>query len=78
LGRIKSKYIIMDITFHAFYKQKGINFLLQSSRSFRQLLIENYKAACFYAEDAIDHIEDLAYTISQVELGAPNHPIDFL
>ena len=48
-----------------------MNFLLRTSKSFRQLLIENYKAACFYAEDALDHIEDLPFTICQIELGAP-------
>jgi hypothetical protein len=47
-----------------------MNFLLRTSKSFRQLLIENYKAACFYAEDALDHIEDLPCTVSQIEFDA--------
>ena len=68
LGRITNKYIIMDIIFVSFYKQKGIIFLLRISRSFRKLLIENFKAASFYAEDALDHIQDLPCTISQIDL----------
>jgi hypothetical protein len=47
-----------------------MNFLLRTSKSFRQLLIENYKAAYFNAEDALDHIEDLPFTISQIEFDA--------
>ena len=58
----------MDIIFHAFYKKKGINFLLQTSRSYRQLLTENQQAASYCAEDALDHIEDLPCTISQLDL----------
>ena len=44
-----------------------MNFLFQTSKSLRQLLIENYKAASFYAEDALDHIEDLTFTVSQID-----------
>ena len=68
MGRITSKYIILDIMFNSFFKQKGIRFLLKTSRSFRELLIENQKAASFYAEDALDHIQHLPFTISQIDI----------
>jgi hypothetical protein len=53
LGRIISKYHILDIIFTSFYKEKGIGFLGYTSRSFRQLLIENLKDALSYSEDAL-------------------------
>ena len=68
MGRITSKYIILDIMFNSFFKQKGIRFLLKTSRSFRELLIENQKAASFYAEDALDHIQHLPFTISKIDI----------
>jgi hypothetical protein len=33
-------------------------------------------AASYYGEDALDHIEDLPYTISQIELDAPRDEDD--
>ena len=71
LGRITNKYIIMDIMFYSFFKRRGINQLFQTSSSFRQLLKENYKAANFYAEDPLDHIDRMPFTISQRDLPGP-------
>jgi hypothetical protein len=71
LGRIANKYIILDIMLYAFYfyKQKGINLLVGTSRSFRQLLIENYKYASLLFEDVLDNIEKLMpFTVSQIYL----------
>jgi hypothetical protein len=68
LGRIRNKYIILDIMFKSFFKLKGINFLLGTSRSFRQLLLENYKAATFMSEDAVDHIELMPFKMSKIDL----------
>jgi hypothetical protein len=57
--------------FYSFFKQKGMHRLLRTSRSFRQLLIENYKAAIYYAEEALDHIHQLPFKMSQIDLPGP-------
>jgi hypothetical protein len=43
LGKIKSKYLILDVIFSAFYQKKGFSYLFQGSRSLRYLLIKNYE-----------------------------------
>jgi hypothetical protein len=45
--------------------------MLGTSRSYRQLLVENFKAAGFMSEDALKHIELMPFTRSQIEL--PGH-----
>ena len=79
LGKIINKYHILEIIFRSFYKQKGISYLLQASHSFRQLLIENLKAAYSTSEDALSHLADLPSTSTQVNLpGSLMIPVSFL
>jgi hypothetical protein len=59
LGKITNKYLILEVIFCSFYKQKGFAYLLKASRSFRKLLRENLNAALFMSEDALSHITDL-------------------
>ena len=59
LGKITNKYLILEVIFCSFYKQKGFAYLLQASRSLRKLLRENLNAALFMSEDALSHITDL-------------------
>jgi hypothetical protein len=68
LGRITNKYLILDIVFCSFFRQRGFAYLHQASKSLRQLLRENFQAALGLSEDALDHIEKLPFTISKVEL----------
>jgi hypothetical protein len=56
LGKITSKYLILEIISCAYYKQKGVISIFKISRSFRTLLRENFKAAVLISEDAISHI----------------------
>jgi hypothetical protein len=68
LGKITSKYHIFEIIFSSFYKQRGITYLLQASHTFRQLLIENLKAAYSTSVDALSHLADLPSTTSHLVL----------
>ena len=68
LGRVTNKYLILDIIFFSFFRQRGFNYLHQSSKSLRQLLKENLKAALSQSEDALNHLKDLPYTVSQINL----------
>lgn len=68
LGKIPNKYLILDIIFFSYYKQKGFKYLLKVSKSFRQLLRENYEAALKISEDALSHLTELPCTISQIDL----------
>ena len=67
LGKINSKFLILDIVFYSFFRQKGLNYLFKGSKKFRTLMRENYKAAKFMSEDALDHIKELPFTTSQIE-----------
>lgn len=79
LGKIRNKYHILEIIFSSFYKQKGMIYLLQASHSFRQLLIENLKAAYSTSEDALSHLPDLPSTSTQLVLpGTLMIPVSFL
>ena len=68
LGRITSKYLILEILFCSFFRQKGFAYLHQTSKSLRQLLRENFVAALNLSEDVLEHIQELPFTISKVEL----------
>jgi hypothetical protein len=67
LGKIPNKYLILDMIFYSYYKQKSFNFIFQACRSFRQLLKENYEASGLMSEDALSHIKDLPSTITQLD-----------
>ena len=41
LGKIASKYLILEIVFCAFYRQKGLKYLTKVDKKFKQLLSEN-------------------------------------
>ncbi len=56
LGKIKSKYLILEVMFYSFFKQRGCIYLHQASKSLRMLLLENSKAAEVISEDALSHI----------------------
>jgi hypothetical protein len=59
LGRITNKYHMLDIIFLSFFRQKSFAYFHRASRSFRQLLKENFKAALFMSEDAFSHMSEL-------------------
>ena len=56
LGKIKSKYLILEVVFTSFYRKKGFTYLNQASKRLRQLLKENLKAALLMSKDALNHI----------------------
>ena len=56
LGKVKSKYLILEVIFTSFYRKKGFTYLNQASKRLRQLLKENLKAALFMSKDAFNHI----------------------
>ena len=68
LGKIVNKYLILDIIFFSCLRQRGFVFLHQASKNLRQLLRDNFKAALYLSEDALEHIEQLPRTISVFEL----------
>ena len=78
LGKITNKYLILEVIFSSFYKQKGFAYLLKASRSLRQLLIENLNAALFMSEDALSHITDLPRTISMIDLPESDGSVHFV
>ena len=41
LGKITSKYLILEIIFCAFYRQKGFKYIQQVNKKFKQLLSDN-------------------------------------
>jgi hypothetical protein len=45
LGKTVNKYLILEILFYSFKRQKGLPYLHQTSKRFRQLLLENYQVA---------------------------------
>jgi hypothetical protein len=61
LGKITSKYLILDVIFCVFYRSKGFTFLHQASRSLRKLLKENYQAGKYMSIDAFSRIENPVY-----------------
>ena len=68
LGKITNKYLILDIIFCSFFRKRSFAYLHQTSKSLRQLLIENFMAAISLSEDALEHIDQLPNTISKFEL----------
>ena len=65
---VTNKYLILDIIFFSSFRQGGFAYLHQASKSLRKLLRENFKAALYLSEDALEHIEELPRTTSKVEL----------
>jgi hypothetical protein len=63
--------------FNSFYNKKGMDFIFRASRSLRQLLRENQKAAIFMSEDVLSHIERMPFTISQIDVLCPSIREDF-
>ena len=55
LARITNKYHILDIMFYSYYRKRGFTHLHQASRSFRQLLRENYQAALQHSDQVISY-----------------------
>jgi hypothetical protein len=73
-GKIKNKYLILKIIMrYSFYIKKSFafNLLFRTSRSFRQLLLENDKVATRYSEEPLNRIQCLPFTISQIDLTIP-------
>jgi hypothetical protein len=68
LGKIFNKFLILDVVFYSFFRTEGLNYLFKGCNKFRKLLRENYKCAKFMSEDALDHIMELPFTISQLDL----------
>ena len=66
LWRITNKYLILEIIFCSYFRQRGFAYLLQTSKSFRQLLRENFKAALSMSENALEHLKALPCTISKL------------
>jgi hypothetical protein len=67
LGKITSKYLILEITFSAFSRQKGFKYLQQINKKFKQLLSENFKAALSMSRDSLSNIKDLPFTLSEID-----------
>jgi len=76
LGKITSKFLILDVIFNSFFRKNGLTYLFQGCKEFRILLKENYKAAKFMSKEALKdrvshsllHRNDLSYTTPQVDL----------
>ena len=58
LGKITSKFLILDITFLSLFRKNGLTLLFQGCKKFRKLLKENYKAAKFMSIEALKDFED--------------------
>jgi hypothetical protein len=70
LGKITNKYHILEIISHSFFRQRVFTYLQRASRSFRQLLRENFKAAEFMSVDALSHLSELPSRKSYITVGA--------
>ena len=55
LGKVKNKYIILDIFFSAYLREKGQALLHTVSKNFRQLLKENLQVFKTLSKDRITY-----------------------
>jgi hypothetical protein len=89
LGKIKSKFLILDIIFLSFFRKNGLTYLFQGCKKFRKLLKENYKAAKFMSIEALKDFEDrvsqsllhrnkVPYKTSKVDLPLGNDNVNFV
>ena len=54
LGKINSKFLMLEIIFSSSFRKNGLTYLFQGCKIFRTLLIENYKAANFMSKEAFE------------------------
>ena len=78
IGKITNKYQILDIIFRSFYRQRGFAYLNQASKSLRQLLRDNNKAALYLSENALEHIKELPCTNYTVKLPGTGNLVNFV